>query len=117
MVDEQALNKFRRRDTMEVHIPIVPMVSSDSPNHSANTLPEIPIVTGVSFDTCARINAFTKYARVDIYIYMGDDVARLISIKPSGTDYVECIVEYKLDIMVVIVGAWIPFMMYLRRTK
>ena len=117
-MDEQNLEGFERRDTLKIpavghefHIP------SQSPNHNAETEHEVPIVNKVSYDTCARLNAFINYARVDVFIYMGNDMVRLISIKPAGDDYVECVVNHKGDVMQIVAGAWIPFMMYFRRVK
>lgn len=111
MVDEQNIEGFINGDTIEVHVP------SHSPMHNANTDPEIPTMTKISYDTCARMNAFLSYARVDIFIYMGQDMARLISIKPANESYVECVVNLNGETMSVIVGCWIPFIMYLRRIK
>jgi hypothetical protein len=46
---------------------------------------------------------------------MGESLARVLSIKPGNDDYIELVVDNDGDIIEMVTGSWIPFVMYLRR--
>lgn len=107
-MDEQTLRGFHNADTIQVRS------VNGHDFHNAVTQPGL-IAPKISFNTCARINAIINYARLDIYVYMGESLARVLSIKPGNDDYIELVVDNDGDIIEMVTGSWIPFVMYLRR--
>jgi hypothetical protein len=108
-VDEQTLRAFHSADTIQVR-----SVNSKDFHRDA-TLPGI-VNPRVSFDTCARLNALMTYTKLDIYIHMGESLAKVLQIRPGSDEYIELIVDNNGDTMELVTGCWIPFIMYLRRS-